>query len=168
MGQVADDRDVPALERAEPALQRVGVEQRLGRVLVHPVAGVDHDGVDPLADLLRGAAGGVADDEPVDAHRGDGQHGVAQALALATLEPLAETLMTSAESHLPAISKDDRVRVESSKNMLTTVRPRSAGSFLTSRLLHVVHLGGGLEELVDVVDAEVVDGEQVLVHRDRS
>ena len=40
--QVADDHDVLVLERAHPALQRVGVEQRLGRVLVHPVAGVDH------------------------------------------------------------------------------------------------------------------------------
>src|SRR3954452_1863174 len=52
---------------------------------------------------------------------------------LLTLEPLAETLMTSAESHLPAISKDERVRVESSKKRLTTVRPRRAGSFLTER-----------------------------------
>ena len=34
VGQVADDRDVAALERAEVALERVGVEQRLGRVLV--------------------------------------------------------------------------------------------------------------------------------------
>ena len=42
-------------------------------------------------------------------------------------------LITSADSHLPAISKEDRVRVESSKKRLTTVRPRSAGSFLTGR-----------------------------------
>ncbi len=48
-------------------------------------------------------------------------------------DPLPEMLMTSAESHLPAISKEDRVRVESSKKRLTTVRPRSVGSFLTSR-----------------------------------
>ena len=33
---------------------------------------------------------------------------------LAALEPLAEKLMTSAESHLPAISKDVRVRVDAS------------------------------------------------------
>ena len=48
-------------------------------------------------------------------------------------EPLPEMLMTSAESHLPAISNELRVRVESSKNRLTTVRPRRVGSFLTSR-----------------------------------
>ena len=30
---------------------------------------------------------------------------------LLTLEPLAETLMTSAESHFPAISNEDRVKI---------------------------------------------------------
>ncbi len=52
---------------------------------------------------------------------------------LETLDPLAEKLMTSAESRLAAVSNEIRVRVESSKNRLTTVRPRSVGSFLISR-----------------------------------
>ena len=52
---------------------------------------------------------------------------------LDTLEPLAEKLMTSADSRLAAVSNEMRVRVESSKNRLTTVRPRSVGSFLISR-----------------------------------
>ena len=52
---------------------------------------------------------------------------------LLTEEPLAAKLITSAESRLAAASKEIRVRVESSKNRLTTVRPRSAGSFLIGR-----------------------------------
>ena len=52
---------------------------------------------------------------------------------LETLEPLALKLMTSAESRLAAASNEIRVRVESSKKRLTTVRPRSVGSFLTGR-----------------------------------
>ncbi len=52
---------------------------------------------------------------------------------LETDEPFAETLMVSADSHLPAISNEVRVRVESSKKMFTTVRPRRAGSFFTGR-----------------------------------
>ena len=52
---------------------------------------------------------------------------------LLTLEPLAEKLMTSADSRLAATSNEVRVRVESSKNRLTTVRPRSVGSFLMLR-----------------------------------
>ena len=84
---------------------------------------------------------------------------------LDTEEPLAATLMASADSHLPAISNDDRVRVESSKNRLTTVRPRRAGSFLTVAALHVVHLGRGREQHAAISSAgEVGDGEQVL-HR---
>ena len=52
---------------------------------------------------------------------------------LDTLDPLAEKLMTSADSRLAAVSNEMRVRVESSKKRLTTVRPRSVGSFLISR-----------------------------------
>src|SRR6266496_4272734 len=42
-------------------------------------------------------------------------------------------LITSAESRLAAISKVVRVRVEFSKNRLKTERPRSSGTFFTSR-----------------------------------
>ena len=41
VGDVADDPDPLAVERAEPVEQRVDVEQRLARVLVLAVAGVD-------------------------------------------------------------------------------------------------------------------------------
>ncbi len=43
---VADDRDVQPFEPAELLLDRVEVEQRLGRMLVLPVAGVDDVRVD--------------------------------------------------------------------------------------------------------------------------
>lgn len=52
---------------------------------------------------------------------------------LETEEPFAEKLMTSAERRLAAASKEIRVRVESSKKRLTTVRPRRVGSFLIGR-----------------------------------
>ena len=42
-------------------------------------------------------------------------------------------LKVSALRRLAAISKEVRVRVEASKNRLTTVRPRSAGTFLMGR-----------------------------------
>ena len=48
---------------------------------------------------------------------------------LLRLDPLAEKLITSAESRLAAASKEILVRVESSANKLTMVRPRSVGSF---------------------------------------
>ncbi len=52
----------------------------------------------------------------------------------ATLEPLALKLMTSADSRFAASSKLMRVRVEFSRNRFTTVRPRSAGTFLMTRV----------------------------------
>src|SRR5262245_53563530 len=44
--------------------------------------------------------------------------------------PLAAKESASAESHFSAVSKEKRVRVEDSKKRLTTIRPRSAGTFL--------------------------------------
>ena len=57
---VADDRDVQPLEPAELLLDRVQVEQRLGRVLVLAVAGVDDVRVDraPRRAAARRSAGG--------------------------------------------------------------------------------------------------------------
>ena len=81
---------------------------------------------------------------------------------LETLEPLAEKLMTSADSRLAAASNEMRVRVQSSKKRLTTVRPRSVGSFLTGAVGDAGELLGGVEDEQRVVAAEVAGREQVL------
>ena len=83
---------------------------------------------------------------------------------LDTLEPLAEKLMTSAESRLAAASNEMRVRVESSKKRLTTVRPRSVGSFLTARSVSERELGRRVEHEQRVVAVEVRPGQQVALH----
>ena len=49
------------------------------------------------------------------------------------LDPDEEKFTMSALKRLAASSKEIRVRVEASKNMLATVFPRRAGTFLTSR-----------------------------------
>ena len=79
---VADDPDPLALECAEPAAQRVDVEQRLARVLVLAVAGVDDRGRGPAGDQLRGARVGVADDDRGRVVGGERRHRVLQRLAL--------------------------------------------------------------------------------------
>ena len=61
---------------------------------------------------------------------------------LLTLEVPTLNVITSADSRLAAVSNDSRVRVESSKNRLHTVLPRSAGTFgfgrwLTSTMVSV-------------------------------
>jgi hypothetical protein len=52
-----------------------------------------------------------------------------------TLEPVDATLTVSADSRFSANSKEMRVRVDASKNRLTIVCPRSAGTFLIGRSL---------------------------------
>ena len=83
---------------------------------------------------------------------------------LDTLEPLAEKLMTSALSRLAAASKEIRVRVESSKKRLTTVRPRSAGSFLIGRSASERISSAVVEDQLGVVAAQVGRAQQVPLH----
>ncbi len=79
---VADDRDVQALEPADRLADRVQVEQRLGRMLVLAVAGVHHRGAGVLGDEARRADLRVADHEDVRLVGVERQDRVLQRLAL--------------------------------------------------------------------------------------
>ena len=57
----------------------------------------------------------------------------------------------SALSRFSAISNDVRVRVLGSKNRLTTVLPRSAGTFLIGRVADFLHRLGGVEDERDLL-----------------
>ena len=83
---------------------------------------------------------------------------------LETLEPLAEKLMTSALSRLAAASNEMRVRVESSKKRLTTVRPRSVGQLLDRAARDAQQLFGGVEDADRVGAVEVAGAQEVLDH----
>ena len=72
--------------------------------------------------------------------------------------------MTSALSRLAAASKEIRVRVESSKNRLTTVRPRSAGSFLIGRSASERISSAVVQDQLGVVAAQVGRAQQVALH----
>ncbi len=80
---------------------------------------------------------------------------------LSTAEPAALIDIMSAESRFAASSKLDEVRVEDSKKRLTTVRPRSVGSFFTSRSSERAKLRASREQPLDVVAREVGDRDQV-------
>ena len=70
-------------------------------------------------------------------------------------------LSVSALSRFSAISNDVRVRVLGSKNRLTTVRPRSVGTFLIARRADLLHRFSGVEDQRDFVGLEPGDSEQV-------
>ena len=72
---------------------------------------------------------------------------------------------TSADIRLAAVSKDMRVRVESSKNRVATVRPRRVGTFglarrPTSAKESVTRRTSAISVGTEIVDAEQVGGER--------
>ena len=75
-------------------------------------------------------------------------------------EPAAKE-STSADIRLAAVSKDIRVRVESSKNRVATVRPRSVGTFGVGPAAHLDEGVGHPQHLGDLRLAQVVHAEQM-------
>ena len=81
---LAADRDVgQALDRALVAADGQRIEQRLGRVLVGAVAGIDHRAVDVLGEQFDCSGGGVANHQDVGPHGVESDGGIDQGLALA-------------------------------------------------------------------------------------
>ena len=83
MQDVAADRHQQALDAALVAADGEGVEQRLGRVLVRAVAGIDHRTVELAGQQFDRAGGLVAHHQDVGVHGVERDGGVDQRLALA-------------------------------------------------------------------------------------
>ena len=79
---VTDDRDVQAVEAAERLAHGVQIEQRLRRVLMLPVAGVDDARIGDVGHELRGARLGVTEHDHVRVVGRERQRRVLQRLAL--------------------------------------------------------------------------------------
>ena len=150
---------MPALVLAD----REGVEQRLRRVLVHAVAGVD----DARAADARSRWQAPDEAWRITIMSGD----IASRLSavstsvspLTTLDVATAMFSVSALSRFSAISNEVRVRVLGSKNRLTTVLPRSVGTFLIGRGADLLHRLGGVEDEHDLLGRQVGDAEQVLL-----
>ena len=80
---VAADRHQQSFEPAAPAADGQGIEQRLGRVLVRAVPGVDHRAVDLLREQLDRAGRVVTHHQDVRTHGIKRDRGIDQGLALA-------------------------------------------------------------------------------------
>src|SRR6185437_9496392 len=79
---VANDGDAQAGNAAAVAADGEGIEQCLGGVLVHAIAGVDDGDIDVGGDKVGGAAGAVADNDAVDGHGAEGVDGIEEGFAL--------------------------------------------------------------------------------------
>ena len=160
---VADDADVHAIERASLLANRVAVQQGLRGVLVPAIARIDHVDsiVQPARDLPRHARRAVADNDGVDAHRFDGEHRIAERLAL------LDRRRADAERHrvgrealgrlLEAQPSAGGVFVEEPDDVL----PSQRGNLRDGALRDLGERVGELVELLDVGPIEIGDGEEV-------
>ena len=131
---VADDRDLQTFDSSFVFTNRERVEQRLRRMLVRAVAGVDDRRRTHAREMLRRAGHRMTNDDAIGRHRFEVARGVQQSLAFGDAGGRDADVDGVADRRLAAISKEVRVRVDGSKKRLMTVRPRSAGTFLISRL----------------------------------
>ena len=70
-------------------------------------------------------------------------------------------LTTSADSRLPAISNEVRVRVDASKKRLMMVFPRKRGDFFDRTGRNFLKGLGGVENFQDLFAVEFLDSEQI-------
>ena len=159
---VADDPDAAALQRAQPPAQREDVEQRLGRMLVLAVAGVDDRGRRPARDQRGGPGVGRADHDRRRVIGRERLHGVLQRLALLDAgatgadrddvgrEPLGGQLEARAGARRRLVEEVDHGAPAQGRHLLD---------------LSPGHLGEGLGPVQDALDpaaVEVVDRDQML------
>ena len=144
---------------------RVQVEQRLGWVLVHAVAGVDDRCGHPARQAVRCAGRAVPDHDRIDAHRLDRLRGVLQALALLNRRPgYAEVHDVGGEALRGKLERRPRARrrfVEEVHDGLASQRRVLAHD------PRPVRLEGrrGCQHAFDPFGVEIPDRQQVTDHR---
>ena len=167
---IAHDDDPAAIERTRAPRQvmpeRVGIQQRLGRMLMGAVAGVDDDSVDPprVSEAMGRATCAVADDDRVGAHGLQGERGVLEALSLGDAGSFcAEGDDVRGEPLGRSFKRDARARgvLEEQVDHRATAQRRQ---LLDGTIGHPRELGRGVENGDGVVAGEVCRTEQVLIH----
>ena len=155
MVDIADDRNLQALERFFVFQDREGIEQGLGRVLVHAVAGVDDGNIEVLRQQVGRSGTGMANDDGVRAHCAQRGSGIEQRFALLDARPRG--LHQSGD-------RAERLRRDLERGS------RAGGSFVkqqhdalvAQQRTHFerIHPAGQLQQAQDFFLLEVLDAEQ--------
>ena len=159
---VAADRHGQALEPALAAADGERVEQRLGRMLVRAVAGVDDGAVHvPRQQRHRARCPDAAPPARPGAWRSASSPCRSASRPSSWRSSRPSMLTTSAPSRLPASSKLVCVRVLLSKNRLITVRPASTSRRLVDGAVLVDVAFGKVEQARNGVGRKTFDAEQM-------
>ena len=162
---VAADDDVevfPLALAAEPFAHGEGVEQRLGRMLVRAVAGVDEVGLEPFGQELRRARGGMAQDDEIGLHRLEHLAGVLQRLALAEgTRGAVDGNDVGVEARGGQLERGARARARLDEE----IHHRAAlerGRFLHAAREQILEGAPGIEDQFNLGPVQFADGEEVL------
>jgi len=158
---VAEDHDLAAVQLPKVLLHRERVEQALRGMLVGAVARVDHRDVEHLAQVVRGAAGGVAQHDHVGVERLDVLRGIAEGLTLRG-------------AGVGGVERDDVGAQALGRHLEREAGARAGleeevddglaaqgGDLLLAAAELLLENGGELVDLVDLREAEFLESEQV-------
>ena len=167
MEDITHDRDVNALEPAEGVADREEVEQRLSRVLVLAVPGVDHVSICQPCHELGRSDRRVANHDHVRVVRAQRQRGVLERLTL------VDGRARRAQGHgvgRQALRGEFEARQRPRRGLVEEVDDRAAAQ--CRQLLHVAverprQGAGSVEDPFDVLAHEIGHGQQMTAWRPR-
>ena len=143
------------------------IQQRLCRMLVRPVAGVDHASLDPAGggQPVRSAGAAVPDHDAVGAHRLEGQRGVLETLALGHAGALRrEVDDVGGEPLRCGLERDPSTGGVLEKQVHHRPSPQSR-KLLDGAVGQLAHLLGSVKNEVRLVPVEIGGREEVALHR---
>ena len=163
---VADDRHGEPVDASLLLEHRQQVEERLGRVLVGPVAGVDHRRGELVRDALGNARHLVAHDDDVGVHGVEGLRGVEDRLGLRHARGRGREVH---DVRREALAGDLEARARARRGLEEQVDQGAAAQgrhLLDLAASDLLHVPGRLEDALDLVALQVLDAEEIApLHR---
>ena len=158
---VADDGDLQVLEGALLLAHCENIQQRLGRMAVRAVSGVDHAALQMLGDEGLRAGGAVAHHDQVDLQRFDVADGVEQGFALQQTAARSLHIHDVGAEALFGEFKGDPGAGAGFDEEVDDGFAAQGGNFFHVPLRNLLELLGGVEEEGDLLGAQVVETEQI-------
>ena len=158
---VADDGDVESLDPSEFFADGEHVQQRLGRMAVRTVAGVDDAAFDAGGEEVRGSGGGVAHDDQVCLERFDVADRIQQRFALAETAGVgAHVDDVGAEALFRQFEGDAGAGAGFDEDVDHGLAPES-GDLLDPPAVDFFEFRGGVEDESDLLRGQVIQTQQI-------
>jgi hypothetical protein len=141
-----------------------GIEQRLRRMFVHAVAGIDDARAADARQQMPGTRRGVAQDDHVRGHRFDVQRGVGERFAL---EDARRRDRHAERVRAQPLFRDFERRAGAGARLVEQVDHGLAAKrrhFLDRPLSDLAHRLGGFQHEMNLVARQIADAQEILLH----